>query len=183
MPEGTTLDPHQDETRPLELALQAWEAIANQLEASVRTREQLVQLSKQPSFVIDAALVFPEEMRRTWEELCRAGMAGKAADVHAAREGLLHRFEARLHLVDRVAAVAKMVTALTGLEMPGLERLPQAAAELVRLKESIFARWETLEDLEDMLAERFPLPNAKLEVLGRQYRPPQAWFDQEGKPF
>jgi hypothetical protein len=50
-------------------------------------------------------------------------------------------------------------------------------ANLQRLKDRL-ARWETEEDLEDIVAEYTAPTHEECEAVARKYGPPTAWFEQ-----
>ena len=79
--------------------------------------------------------------------------------------------------------MASAAAVFTGREIPGAERLPVAMQDLSTLKEEIFGKWNTLEELEQMLVDSYPLSAEQFDVLATKYRPPQEWYLQEGQPF
>lgn len=160
------------------------EALAGKAEESHRAQELLdAQLGEEADLIVDMALSHAGQMRRLWQSYCAEGMAGRTGEVHARREDFLRQFQARARLVARARTIAESVFRLTGRQPVGAGALPEAAADLERLEASIFTRWKTQEDLEDLLAEMYPLPNSRLEELGQKYQAPTAWYEQEGKPF
>ena len=128
------------------------------------------------------ALEFAARLRPRWEEYRRAGWAGRAEEVHALRPGLLRTFESRLHHLTQAIRIASIAAVLTGREVPGSERLPGAIQELNALEEEVFARWHTLEDLQEMLVETFPFSAEQFDGLAAHHRPPQEWYEQGAEP-
>lgn len=173
-----------DQAKELEEAesatFQALESMAKQLESVENLRDVFVRLSSQ---VIGTVLGFHDQMQRRWELLCQAGMAGKAEEVHAQREVFLRRFDTCVGFVKQASRLAHLASVLLGKELPGSQDLPREEEKLQKLKTEIFEKWNDLEDLEDLLAARFPLPASKLESVGRNHSPPIEWYEQEGKPF
>jgi hypothetical protein len=125
------------------------------------------------------ALGFAARLRPCWEEYQRAGWAGQANRVHALRGGLLRTFEARLRYLAEAIRLASVAADLTGRPVPGSERLSGAIQALEALKNEVFGRWNTLEDLEQILVETHPLSAERFDSLARHYRAPQAWYEQE----
>lgn len=170
----------RQEMHDLDVALGALEGIAAQLEAAQRLREVFLRLVRE---LVSSVRLFPEEMRDRWQHLCQIGMAGRAEEVHAQRETLRQQFQVRLDFVGSALRVASACAGLGGGDVTGETDLREVSRQLETLRDEIFSRWETLEDLEDLLAARFPLPAAKLEALGERHQPATAWYNQEGKPF
>ncbi len=181
MPAGSTLGAQYEGPQDL---FEKVEALAGKLEDSRRAQELLVaQLGEEAELIVEMALSHAEHLRRLWQSCCVEGIAGRTAEVHARREEFLRQFQVKARLLARGRTIADQVFRLTGKQPIGASALPEAAADLERLESSIFTRWKTQEDLEDMLAEMYPLPNSRLEELGQKYQAPPAWYEQEGKPF
>ena len=65
---------------------------------------------------------------------------------------------------------------------PHLERLQGAIGKLERLHARLM-RWHTPEDLEDIAAEELAPTAEQLDAVAAKYGFPQAWYDEDGKPF
>jgi hypothetical protein len=139
--------------------------------------------AEQTMAIVPVAIRLPERARALWHRLCVAGWAGRAEAVHALREDLRKNLERKLWLVDKARRIAQEFVLLTGRTLPEAERLQQAENDLRQLDAEIFQRWQTLEDLEDLLASSYPLTNEHLEALGKRHTPPSAWYTENGKPF
>jgi hypothetical protein len=180
MPEQSISEPRPGEMHDLDVALGALEGIAAQLEAAQRLREVFLRLNRE---LVASVRRFPEEMSRRWQHLCQVGMSGRAEEVHAQRETLRQQFENRLAYVKNALRLASACRALLNGEAIGEDDLRDVFGKLEALRDEVLSGWETLEDLEDLLAARFPLPMEKLEALAKKYPPAPAWYEQEGKPF
>ena len=66
---------------------------------------------------------------------------------------------------------------------PELKLLEVEAITLEQKLNRLAARWQTVEDLEDLAAESIALPPEKLEAVRQKYGYPQAWYDEDSKPF
>ena len=95
------------------------------------------------------------------------------------RDGLLRSFESRSHHLAQAIRIASIAAVLTGREVPGSERLPAAIRDLEALKEEVFAKWRTLEDLQEMLVETYPFTAEQFDALAAHQRAPQARYEQE----
>jgi hypothetical protein len=112
------LDLGQEEMREFDVALGALEGIAAQLEATQRLREIFVRESRE---MVRMVLGFPEQLRRRWQQCCRAGWAGRAEEVHALRGPLLERFNLGLKLIQQTTRIAEAASALAGAELTGAQ--------------------------------------------------------------
>ncbi len=180
MPASPTIAVGAEDSPNLDLALKTLEVLGKQLERMQPLREEYSGLIRE---VVSVVLGFPDQMHQKWNELRHKGMASRVEEVQAQRETFLHCFERRIGSIKHVIRLAQLASAIGEGTIPGSEKLPAALQELERLKGSIFPQWVTVEDLEDILAAHFSLPTKKLEELGKKYPPPQAWYEQEGKPF
>ena len=70
-----------------------------------------------------------------------------------------------------------------GFDGPEIQRLEAEAAALEQKSNRLSARWQTVEDLEDLAAESIEIPAEKIEAIRRKYGFPQAWYDEDSKPF
>jgi hypothetical protein len=140
-------------------------------------------LAEQTRAIVPVAIRLPERARRVWRRLCEEGWAGRTNAVHAAREELQKDFERKFWLITKARHTAQQFAALTGTMLPDANRLQEAEEELHRLHAEIFGRWQTLEDLEDLLAARYPLPDERLQKIGTKHQPPESWYSEEEKPF
>ena len=68
-------------------------------------------------------------------------------------------------------------------EAPDPDALLPEIAGLERLKATVFDRWQTADDLEDLAARDYSLTSADLERIGPQRRPPASFYAEESKPF
>ncbi len=125
---------------------------------------------------------------RFWETLCAAGWRGQAEQVHALRGEFLNRFNHRLELIrqtrDAIANAPRSVSALLPEADHWMGALWKAEGELETFARQVFSRWQTLEDLEDLLAETYPASNAQFEEV-RKKLPPfhEQWYAENSKPF
>lgn len=76
------------------------------LDTLSRTPDEVARLCGDVSCAAsEAALRFPQQMRREWEMLCQAGWRGQAAQVHAQRGVFLQQVEHRLELIRHLQRV------------------------------------------------------------------------------
>lgn len=126
-----------------------------------------------------SALTFEKIWRRIVTEVAK----GQTAEIQAARPGLLGAFDKRLGLLKDTHALATWLRKLGSTEVPAPDVLLPEIAGMERLKTSVFDRWQTAEDLEDLAARDYPLTTADLDQIGPQRRPPASFYAQEPKPF
>ncbi len=63
------------------------------------------------------------------------------------------------------------------------KRLAQIRESLQRHYNSLFPRWKTIDDLEQIVLETVSLPNANLKVLAATHSPPQSWYEESVDPL
>jgi hypothetical protein len=120
---------------------------------------------------------------KAWQRIVLDVSHGQTTELHAARPRLLAAFENRLRLLKQIHVLAKWLQDLdesNGVHVDVL--LPEIAA-MDRLKASVFDRWRSASDLEDLAARDYPLTTADLDKLGPQCRPPATYYVEESKPF
>lgn len=116
-------------------------------------------------------------MTTAWDRVCREAIqSGSAEELHAARDDYQAVLLAHLKILDGYLVLADRFPD----EYPHgdlAERLTSIRDELQQHYDSLFPRWQTLDDLEAILLESASLPNEQLKELAKQYPPPQAWYD------
>jgi len=118
-----------------------------------------------------------------WERLIVEVARGQTAEIHAARPRLLSAFEKRLTRLKFYYALVTLLQQFERTEAPDPEILLAEISAMSRLKTSVFDRWQTADDLEELAARDFPLTTAELDRIGPQRRPPASWYKEESKPF
>jgi hypothetical protein len=108
---------------------------------------------------------------------------GKTAEIHAAHVRLRKAFEKRLSLLKHTHALAEWLRELGRADVPDPDVLLPEIAGMERLKASVFDRWQTAEDLEDLAARDYPLTTPDLDQIGPRHRPPASYYAEENKPF
>ena len=101
-----------------------------------------------------------------------AAVANGTAQIQAARLRLLSAFEKRLRLLKQTHALAAWLSEPGRADVPDPDVLLPEIARMERLKASVFDRWQTAEDLEDLAARDYPLTTADLDQIGPHHRPP-----------
>lgn len=120
----------------------------------------------------------PERMRGDWDRLCReVARTGQIEDLHAGRKEYLAVYENYLKILTDFADLMATV----GSPLAGDFR--RATDDLRRLRDEIFSRWVSQDDLEQILLDKLSLPNSVLIELAREHPPPQSWYDETGNPF
>jgi len=118
-----------------------------------------------------------------WERLIVEVARGQTAEIHAARPRLLSAFEKRLTRLKFYYALVTLLQQFERTEAPDPEILLAEISAMSRLKTSVFDRWQTADDLEELAARDFPLTTAELDRIGPQRRPPASSYKEESKPF
>lgn len=124
---------------------------------------------------------YAQDVSDAWVRAC--GLAtenGNADDLHAARDDYQAALLAHLKILDGW---------LTLLNRFPHEYPPGFAKDFAGIRDnlqkhydSLFPRWQTLEDLEAILLERISLPNDRLQKLAAKNPPPQSWYSEADAP-
>jgi len=64
-----------------------------------------------------------------------------------------------------------------------VEELKEAANELKALHDELFPRWQTADDLHQLLVDKFSLAADKLRELAATHPPPTSWMEETIDPF
>jgi hypothetical protein len=126
-------------------------------------------------------------LRDRWETLCReTARNGDIEALHAAREDIEAVFNQYLTLLKSQLALLDLTERLTENDRELQEirtDLTRVTDELTRLYNEIFPRWQSLDDLGEVLIEKVPLNAVQLEGLAERHPPPKSWYDDDFDPF
>ncbi len=67
------------------------------------------------------------------------------------------------------------------LAIPGAASLSDAVGEIERFKSKVLDPWQTVEDLEDLVAAEMAPTAEEFDAVRRKYGPPTAWFEHCGE--
>lgn len=113
-----------------------------------------------------------------WRRVARQALAGGSAEeLHAGRDDYEAVLVGHLKVLDGLLLIA---TRLGEEDRP--TDLAEARDRLREHYDSLFPRWQTLEDLEAILLEIASVPNDRLKELAARHGPPPAWYDEEHAP-
>ena len=126
-----------------------------------------------------SALTFSNAWRRIIMDVAR----GQTAEMQAVRPRLLGAFEKRLDQLKEAHSLAKWLAKIGKPAVPDPDVLLPEIAGMERLKASVFERWQTAEDLEDLVARDYPVTTGDLDQIGPRRRPPASYYAEESKPF
>jgi hypothetical protein len=135
--------------------------------------------------LIDDHLGLPDRVRSTWSKLARGvAEAGGIEQLHAARDEYRDIMRDWIRQLEEFVEFCHRVSASLGQTPPIVAQAEQGLVSLKHFESNLFERWQTLEDLEDLiLAEVHPLTAAELSTLAKKYPPPPAWYDETADPF
>jgi flagellar biosynthesis regulator FlaF len=117
-----------------------------------------------------------------WSAYCDAVIQGDTKEVQELRAEFASQVENDLKDVEE--ALASLREARDNLAFGSDEeaQLLLARAEIEALQKQVLNRWQTVEDLEDVVAEWTAPTAEQLDAVARKYGPPTAWFEQ-GEPL
>lgn len=115
-----------------------------------------------------------------WDRVCAEALrTGDAERLHTAREDYQAVLTGYLKVLDGYL----MLAGRFGGEQELADRLSEARDEIQSHYDSLFPRWQTLDDLEAILLERITPTNAELKELAKKYPPPPSWYEETENPF
>ena len=124
---------------------------------------------------------YAQNVSDAWARACRqATEIGDADELHAARDDYQAAMLAHLRILD---GWLTLLSRFPREYPPGFaERMTSGREQLQKHYDSLFPRWQTLEDLEAILLERVSVPNDQLKALAAENPPPQSWYDEADAP-
>lgn len=114
-----------------------------------------------------------------WRRMVLEVAKGRTAEMQAARPRLLSAFEQRFHLLKQTLALTGWLSKLNGTDAPDSSVLAPEIEGMERLKTRVFDRWQTVDDLEKLAVEHYPLSQSRLQQIAGVHAPPPEWYQGE----
>jgi len=129
------------------------------------------------------ATAVSREIRDLWERTSREAAAQRTVEeLHAARDAYRDLLRGHLKLLEDYIAVSELHDRHLGPSTQ-IEELRRAAAGLRELHDELFPRWQSLDDLREILKRQLTLSPEKLNEIAAKHPPPQSWFEETIDPF
>ncbi len=136
----------------------------------------------EPWFLFDRGM---RHVVHAWDRVCSETLrTGDAERLHSAREDYQAVLLGYLKVLDGYVMLAGRFG--DEFDFPPQElvaRLSESRDEIQKHYDSLFSRWQTLDDLEGILLERVTPSNAELKELAKKYPPPKSWWEETENPF
>jgi hypothetical protein len=119
-----------------------------------------------------------QRLMTAWDQICqRITQTGSAESLHAIRDDYQATLLGYLKILDGYLAVMSF---FPGDQPDGLllNRFKTNRYLLQKHYDSLFPRWQGLEDLEAILLERISISNDQLKELATKYPPPPVWYNE-----
>lgn len=125
-----------------------------------------------------------EELREVWDKTCRdAATNRRVEDLHATRDGYQALLKGHLRLLEDYLSLTELHQQLFGSSQVWIKELSSAVSQLRKLHDELFPRWQTIDDLHQILIEKFSLPAEQLRQLAAKHSPPPSWYEETDDPF
>jgi hypothetical protein len=122
-----------------------------------------------------------QRFKEIWDACCKLVVAGHTKEVHGARDRFLGAFAMRLAYLGQARELVRFASRQASAEVPEGSELDADIAVLEPMLHRLVSRWQTEEDLEDLVAESLAPSPEKLEAVARTYGGPSAWYRAEAK--
>ena len=116
---------------------------------------------------------------QTWALFRLVALAGVANGIQVLRDEYIAGVKGYVTGMYELAHSAREI----GFDTPELERFEAEVAEFDRRMTRIATRWQTAEDLEDLAAESLAPSREKFLAIRDALPFPQAWYEENTKPF
>ncbi|QJW96505.1 hypothetical protein [Frigoriglobus tundricola] len=125
-----------------------------------------------------------EELREMWERTSREAVSSRRlAELHAARDDYRALLEGHLRLLEDYLGLSEIHQRAFGSNPIWVTELRRAVTELKGLHDELFPRWQTANDLHEMMVEKFSVPSDTLRELAAESPPPPSWAEETIDPF
>lgn len=156
----------------LETALPVAESLEN-IEDLVRV------LIRQAGLAVEGMRGSARAFENTWQSIVLDVAKGQTAEMQTARSRLLDCFETRLRQLKHTRALVTFIASLGKADLPSPDALVPEIEGMERLKDRVFDRWQSADDLEKLAVEYYPLTQARLVSIASIHKPPIEWYQGE----
>jgi hypothetical protein len=146
-------------------------------------RQRLESLHEEITRLIPTALQVADHMQAGWKSCVQLVADGKTDDVHARKERVVAAIEEALRIAGGIYSYATTLVALSQTPVAKTEQLADALRALRRLQNRIVTRWHDPESLEYLVAEELTPTREQFKAMVEKSPYPQAWYDEDSKPF
>lgn len=123
-------------------------------------------------------------LRADWDRTCRdAAASRRLPELHAARDEYHSLLKGHLRLLEDYLALTELHQRAFGPNTAWVEELGGAVEELRGLYDELFPRWQTADDLCQLVIEKSSPSAEKLRDVAARHAPPPSWFEETGDPF
>jgi len=152
------------------------------LDLAKQTRDLLEVAIQRGKAAVAACEQLPRTAHAVWESLCRTVEAGGVENAQLQRDVFLESLEQEVAMLRHLEQEMETAPSITALPIFYFQKLRQARIDLEALKNSIFPRWQTQEDLESLVLARHALTNEELAAVRKTLPAFHAqWYNEESK--
>lgn len=117
-----------------------------------------------------------------WEKLCGDTIrTGDSESLHKYREYYERILSGHLQTLDGSLQVSRLHSDHDSIELAA--RMGALRDQVATHYNSLFPRWQTLDDLECILLAPLTPSKEQLDMIVANYPPPQSWFEETIDPF
>jgi hypothetical protein len=128
--------------------------------------------------VIADLVTLPEQLADRRMQLFRgAALNRRIEELHAGRDEYRRLYDDYIGVAERFRALADTVGSPLAAEF---ERVAEAVR---RQRDELFNRWQTYDDLCEIMIEHIQPSAEQLKKLADKHPPPQSWYDEDFDPF
>lgn len=129
-------------------------------------------------------LGLPQHVRDTWQKLVQNVVEHRRAEqLHTERAEYQTIVREWIDQLSGFVDFCRRVSLPAAVAPAVLERAERGLTELREFHDTLFARWQTLDDLYEIVVEQYRLPIERLSAWAAANPPPQSWYDETSDPF
>lgn len=125
-----------------------------------------------------------EQLRETWDRTSRDAAANRCLiDLHVARDDYRALLSGHLRLLEDYLDLAELHCRAFDTPPNHVSELQTAVEKLKAFHDELFPRWQTAEDLHQIVIEKLSRPADELRDLAAKSPPPPSWAEETADPF
>ena len=118
-----------------------------------------------------------------WEKVSASARKWGADELHSLRDKVELVWRAKASLLADVELIGNRIVRATGQTPRAWSNLEQSRKLIAEFESNILNRWQSLDDLEEILLGPMQLSQEQCIELAKRFPPPQSWYEEDFDPF
>ena len=143
-----------------------------------RSSDSETEFSEMANAHLDRLIEDIHALTPFWKKVSESALRSGAEELHNIRDKVELVWRLKASLLDDIERIGERVLRATGQEPRAWSNLERAKGVVKEFELGVLNRWQTLDDLEDLLLAPVQLSDGTLKALAKKFPPPQSWYGE-----